>query len=72
MSHDHHEHQHHHYDSATIPRERQATCPVTGDIVDMQGAEAAGHVRIYKGKKYYFCCATCPELFDKDPEKYVA
>jgi YHS domain-containing protein len=70
MSHKVH-HQHNHYDPTAIPPERQATCPVTGDIVDTQDAEDKGHIREYKGKKYYFCCATCPQLFDKNPEKYV-
>jgi len=23
----------------------------------------------YKGKRVYFCCAGCPETFNKDPEK---
>lgn len=72
--HNHNEHEHHHHpdvSSAAIPVERQATCPVTGDMVDMQEAEAAGHVREYNGKKYYFCCGTCVQLFDKDPAKYA-
>jgi len=68
-----HEHHHHHEGaSPAIPPERQAVCPVTGDTVDMQEAEVAGHVREYKSKKYYFCCGTCVQLFDKDPERYVA
>lgn len=25
----------------------------------------------YKGKRIYFCCASCPEEFKKDPEKYL-
>lgn len=25
----------------------------------------------YKGKTYYFCCSTCKEVFEKEPEKYV-
>ncbi len=67
------EHAHHHPDvsSDAIPVERQATCPVTGDTVDMQEAEQAGHVREYNGKKYYFCCGTCVQLFDKNPEQYA-
>lgn len=71
-SHDEHEH-HHHPESSdiNIPAEQQAVCPVTGDMVDMQAAEAAGHSREYKGEKYYFCCANCTQLFDKDPEKYA-
>ncbi|MCM8803892.1 MAG: YHS domain-containing protein [Candidatus Omnitrophica bacterium] len=23
------------------------------------------------GKKYYFCCPSCKEKFEKDPEKYI-
>jgi ferredoxin-NADP reductase/YHS domain-containing protein len=70
--HDEHEHHHHHEsNSIDIPIERQAVCPVTGDMVDMQAAEAAGHSRDYRGEKYYFCCATCTQLFDKNPEKYA-
>lgn len=26
----------------------------------------------YEGKKVYFCCLDCPEVFKKDPEKYLA
>jgi len=26
----------------------------------------------YKGKKYYFCAASCKQAFNKDPEKYLA
>jgi YHS domain-containing protein len=71
MPHSHHG-KHHHYDPPTIPSEQQVICPVTGDVVDMQRAKAAGHLREYKGKMYYFCCAACSQLFDKNPEKYVA
>jgi YHS domain-containing protein len=69
-----HDEHHHHPDvfSEAIAAERQATCPVTGDTVDMQEAEVAGHVREYNGKKYYFCCATCVQQFDKNPEKYAS
>lgn len=67
----HEDHNHHHSPSAGVPPERQAVCPVTGDTVDTQEAQGAGHVRDYKGKEYYFCCATCAQLFDKNPEKYI-
>ncbi len=72
--HDHDEHEPHHHHEAgdeVIPAERQATCPVTSDTVDKQQAEAAGHVREYRGQKYYFCCGTCVQLFDKNPDRYV-
>ncbi|MEZ0326382.1 MAG: YHS domain-containing protein [Fimbriimonas sp.] len=25
----------------------------------------------YKGRRYYFCCAGCPEAFKKNPAKYA-
>ncbi len=71
MDKDAHHHEHHHELTHPIPVERQATCPVTGDIVDMQEAELLGHVREYEGKKYYFCCSTCVHLFDANPGDYA-
>lgn len=48
------------------------TCPVMkGDSVNKEEAEKNGWVREYKGKKYYFCCGSCPEDFDKNPEQYI-
>ncbi len=44
-------------------------CPVTGDKI-ASIKDAVGH-STYKGKTYYFCCAMCKPLFDKDPAKYV-
>ena len=26
----------------------------------------------YKGKKVYFCCPSCEEKFNADPEKYIS
>jgi len=26
---------------------------------------------VYQGKKVYFCCASCKEAFESDPEKYM-
>lgn len=74
--HDHDEHEHHHHHSApadpqAIDPATQAICLVTGDAVNKQEAEDSGHVREYKGHTYYFCCGTCVQLFDKNPEKYV-
>jgi YHS domain-containing protein len=25
----------------------------------------------YEGNTYYFCCQSCKEAFDKEPEKYL-
>jgi YHS domain-containing protein len=43
-------------------------CPVMGMKIDPE--KAYGKTE-YEGKTYYFCCAACPELFKKDPEKYI-
>jgi YHS domain-containing protein len=70
--HNHDEHTHHHHAAPTSGNpEDLAVCPVTGDMVNKAAAEKLGHVREYQGKRYYFCCATCPQLFDKDPQQYV-
>jgi YHS domain-containing protein len=43
----------------------QKTCPVMGSPIDKS-------IYVdYKGKRVYFCCAMCPETFNKDPEKYL-
>jgi YHS domain-containing protein len=43
----------------------QKTCPVMGGPIDKS-------IYVdYKGKRVYFCCAMCPETFNKDPEKYL-
>ena len=49
----------------------QVLCPVMKSSVRKELSEKMGWVREYKGKTYYFCCAGCPEQFDKDPEKYL-
>ncbi len=42
--------------------------PVCGMEVDEGAAELKSE---YKGKKYYFCNATCKESFEKNPEQYA-
>ena len=44
-------------------------CPVTGEKI-ASIADSAGH-STYKGKTYYFCCASCKPMFDKTPAKYA-
>ena len=44
----------------------QTTCPVSGDKIDKNVFVE------YKGKKVYFCCASCESAFNKDPEKYIS
>ena len=70
-----HDHEHHHGDAPAVDPatldDTQAICPVTGDVVVKAEAEALGHSRQHDGQTYYFCCATCVHLFDKNPEKYT-
>ncbi len=44
-------------------------CPVTQEkIASVKDASGSS---TYKGKTYYFCCAGCKPMFDKDPAKYA-
>ena len=44
----------------------QTTCPVMGGPIDK-------NIFIeYQGKKVYFCCKACPDVFKADPAKYIA
>lgn len=48
------------------------TCPVMiGVPVDEEESEKNGCVREFEGKKYYFCCNSCVEDFDADPNQYA-
>jgi len=43
----------------------QKICPVMGDPINK-------NIFVdYKGRRVYFCCNMCPEMFKKDPEKYL-
>jgi len=37
------------------------------EVMEEEGAITSEH----KGKKYYFCCSTCKEKFDAEPQKYA-
>ena len=43
----------------------QTQCPIMGYTPNKEL-----HVD-YKGKRIFFCCASCPEKFKQDPEKYM-
>ncbi len=44
----------------------QTTCPVMGGAIDK-------NIFIeYQGKKVYFCCNGCPDIFKANPEKYIS
>ena len=49
--------------------EGTAICPVTG--YEIPNTETAiGHQDL-DGVRYYFCCSSCPESFEKDPEMHL-
>lgn len=41
------------------------------DKVDIAKATKSHMYADYKGKRYFFCCAGCPDTFKKNPEKFV-
>ncbi len=43
----------------------QKICPVMGGVIDKSVFTE------YKGKKVYFCCPGCIDMFKADPEKYL-
>jgi YHS domain-containing protein len=43
----------------------QTTCPVMGNPIDKK------FFTYYKGRGIYFCCASCIEKFNADPELYL-
>jgi YHS domain-containing protein len=47
---------------------KSAECPVMGSKFEVGDLTS---VIDYEGKNYYFCCAGCPDMFRKDPEKYM-
>jgi YHS domain-containing protein len=48
---------------------KEVTCPVMGAKFKVT---ASTKYTMVNGKPTYFCCAGCPEAFDKEPEKYIA
>ncbi len=49
--------------------EGKLECPVMHAPIESE-AQAVGY-QDHEGKRYYFCCAACPEKFKADPAKYV-
>jgi YHS domain-containing protein len=43
----------------------QEKCPVMGGKINKN------IFADYKGRRVYFCCESCKETFNKDPEKYI-
>ena len=46
------------------PKEFKATCPVLGEPA------AQDAMVMYRGKKLYFCCQSCPDIFNVTPNVY--
>lgn len=40
-------------------------------VCGMEVDEKKAAKTTYKGKTYYFCCATCQWAFESDPEKFI-
>jgi len=43
--------------------------PVCGMQVDEKTPPA---VSVFKGTTYYFCCQSCKQQFEEEPEKYTS
>ena len=41
------------------------------DKVDVAKATKEKMFQDYKGRRYFFCCAGCPDAFKKNPGKYI-
>jgi xanthine dehydrogenase accessory factor len=46
----------------------EARDPICGMTVDMTRAK---HTADFAGRRFYFCCAGCKQVFEKQPEKYA-
>ena len=44
----------------------------TDPVCGMSVSENAALKTTYQGKTYYFCSPLCKNLFEREPEKYVA
>jgi YHS domain-containing protein len=44
---------------------------MTTNKVNVKDATAKKMYADHKGSRYYFCCAGCPEAFQKNPAKYA-
>ncbi|MEN9785357.1 MAG: hypothetical protein RLZZ299_621 [Pseudomonadota bacterium] len=55
--------------TAFVNDDGKLACPVMGDVVDGPD-KAAGHTD-HQGKRYYFCCDSCAQLFEEQPERYA-
>ena len=47
------------------PKEFRATCPVLGEPAEKDA------LVMFQGKKLYFCCQSCPDIFNVTPRIYL-
>lgn len=66
-----HMHHDHSAGGAALVEEDKATCPVMHIPVSKAETVENGLIRSFSSKIYYFCCKTCTDLWDKNPEQYV-
>jgi YHS domain-containing protein len=52
-------------DDGVLLKSVQKKCPVMGGDIDKKVYTD------YKGRRVYFCCASCKKTFTEDPEKYL-
>ena len=52
-------------DQPAVAGKAQTTCPIMGGAINKK------FYTDYNGKRVYFCCGMCSEMFAKDPEKYM-
>ena len=73
MSHDHRDHAHHHHGHSSHGGVQAAAGRVTDPVCGMQVDPATAKDSLeYRGTTYYFCCDGCLNLFQGDPERYLA
>lgn len=54
------------------PTPKTITCPImTKSKVDIAKATKTKMFADYKGRRYFFCCAGCPEAFKANPAKFA-
>ena len=53
------------------PKDKEIKCAVQGYKISIAQATKDHMFADYKGRRYFFCCAGCPEDFKANPAKYA-
>jgi len=51
-------------------KKTEIKCAVQGVKISIAQATKDHMYTDYKGRRYFFCCAGCPETFKQNPEQY--